>query len=408
MPCALRPLDEVGDDEEVAGIFHAFDDLELEGQSLAVFLDGAAGREPVASSIRRSSPASARLRNSAASSTAAPPSPTEKRGRIGCLHPRPEGATLRDLDRRGDRLGQIGEQRGHFGAGLEPVLGRELAPVGLDHQPPFGDADQRVMRLVVLALGEQRLVGRDQRDAARIGELDERRLGGAFGRSAVALQLDVEPVAEQPRQRLAAPARQTALAGDDRRIERPAGPSGQRDQAIGLALEPSELEMRLLVRRRLEKCARIEPHQAAVAALARGQENDARALQDRAVAGARAGLLVGEIHRQCAADDRLDARRRHLVGEFERPEHVVGVGERERGLPVGLGELGKPRDGQRAFEQRIGRVHVQMHETGPIRSSRFSAWRESCGPMRTLSTARRAGDDRMRLIPRLLALVPAS
>ena len=223
------------------------------------------------------------------------------------LHARPEGATLGDLDRRGDRLRQIREQLGHFGAGLETVLGRELAPVGLDHQPSFGDANERVMRLVVLALGEERLVGGDERDAARIGELDERRLGGAFGGGAVALQLDVEPVAEQTRQRLAAPARQTALTGDDRGIERPARASGQRNQAIGLALQPSELEMRLLVRRCLEKCARIEPHQAAVTALARGQENDARAFQDGAVAGARAGLVVGEIQRQRAADDRLDA-----------------------------------------------------------------------------------------------------
>ena len=53
-----------------------------------------------------------------------------------------------------------------------------------------------------------------------------------------------------------------------------------------------------------------------------------------------------------------------LLGEFERPEHVVGVGERQRRLLVGLGELGEPRDGQRAFEQRIGRMHVQMHEAG--------------------------------------------
>ena len=53
-----------------------------------------------------------------------------------------------------------------------------------------------------------------------------------------------------------------------------------------------------------------------------------------------------------------------LVGEFERAEHVVGVGQRQRRLAVGLGELGEPRDRQRALEQRIGRVHVQMHETG--------------------------------------------
>ncbi len=67
---------------------------------------------------------------------------------------------------------------------------------------------------------------------------------------------------------------------------------------------------------------------------------------------------------QRAADDRLDAGGGELVGEFQRPEHVVGVGERERRLLVGFGELGEPRNGQRAFEQRIGRMHVQMHETG--------------------------------------------
>ena len=69
------------------------------------------------------------------------------------------------------------------------------------------------------------------------------------------------------------------------------------------------------------------------------------------VAGARTAVLIAEIDRERAADDRLDARRRHLLGEFERPEHVVGVGERERGLAVGLGELGQPRNRQRAFQQ---------------------------------------------------------
>ena len=53
----LRPLDEVGDDEEVAGIFHPLDHLQLEGEPLAVFLDGAAGREPV----RRDAALQARL-----------------------------------------------------------------------------------------------------------------------------------------------------------------------------------------------------------------------------------------------------------------------------------------------------------------------------------------------------------
>ena len=41
----LRPLDEIGDDEEVAGIFHALDDAELEGEAVVILLSGMAGRD---------------------------------------------------------------------------------------------------------------------------------------------------------------------------------------------------------------------------------------------------------------------------------------------------------------------------------------------------------------------------
>ena len=41
----LRPLNEIGDDEEVAGVFHALDDAELEGEPIVVILDGMARRE---------------------------------------------------------------------------------------------------------------------------------------------------------------------------------------------------------------------------------------------------------------------------------------------------------------------------------------------------------------------------
>ena len=242
------------------------------------------------------------------------------------------------------------------------MLGRELPAVALRQEPALGDADQRVVRLVILAGGEQRLVGRDQRHAARIGELDQRALGGALGGGAVALQLDIEPVAEVPRQRLEARPGERALPGVDRRIERAARPAGERDQPRGLALEPGELDVRLLGRRGFQEGARIEPHQAAVAVLARRQQHDARDMRGGCRPGPR--LLVAEIDRQRAADDRLDAVARELLGELQRPEHVVGVGERQRRLPVGLRELGEPRDGQRAFEQRIGRMHVQMHEAG--------------------------------------------
>jgi len=48
--------------------------------------------------------------------------------------------------------------------------------------------------------------------------------------------------------------------------------------------------------------------------------------------------MVAEIDRKLAADDRLDAVARHLVGELQAPEHVVGVGQRQ--APAG-GRLGK-------------------------------------------------------------------
>ena len=78
----LRPLDEVGDDQEVAGIFHAGDDAEFEIEPLAVFVFACGRARRRRWRAGALSPASARLRNSAASSTTSP-SPTEKRGRIG-------------------------------------------------------------------------------------------------------------------------------------------------------------------------------------------------------------------------------------------------------------------------------------------------------------------------------------
>src|SRR5262249_58485419 len=111
---------------------------------------------------------------------------------------------LRDLDRGGDRLRKVGEQLRHLRARLETMLERELAAIGLGQQPPFGDADERVVGLVILAAREERLVAGDERDAALVGERDQRRLGGAFGGGAVSLQFDVEAGAPKPPPRLPA------------------------------------------------------------------------------------------------------------------------------------------------------------------------------------------------------------
>src|SRR5262245_6420955 len=76
------------------------------------------------------------------------------------------------------------------------------------------------------------------------------------------------------------------------------------------------------------------------------------------------GVLVAEIDRKFEAYDRLDAVACHLVGEFQRPEHVVGVGQRERRLAVGLGELTELGDLDRALQERIGGMDVEVDESG--------------------------------------------
>ena len=75
----------------------------------------------------------------------------------------------------------------------------------------------------------------------RVGEIEQRRLDLLFLRQSVTLQLDIEPVAEQPQQPLAARRRKLGLARRDREVERAAGTAGQRDQAVGAASSAASL-----------------------------------------------------------------------------------------------------------------------------------------------------------------------
>ena len=53
------------------------------------------------------------------------------------------------------------------------------------------------MRLVLVRLAELRGIGRDQRQVARIGEIDQRGLGRLLDCVAAPCQFDVEPGREQ-------------------------------------------------------------------------------------------------------------------------------------------------------------------------------------------------------------------
>jgi hypothetical protein len=252
------------------------------------------------------------------------------------------------------------------------MLGRQLAAFGFGNEPAFGDTDQRVMRFEIFAPRVERLVRASDRDPVAVSEIEQRRLDLLFFGASVTLQLDIEPVAERREKPRATRRRKLRLPGAEREIERPAGTAGQGDQPCCRDFQRVKFDVRRLVGRRVEERARGEPHQVAVAFFVCGEQHETRQLQ-RMAWMARC-LLVAEIDGERAADDRLDAGARELVRELKRAKHVVGVGQRERRLTVGFGELGELADGQRAFQQRIGRVHMQMHKTGigHVSSSRIS------------------------------------
>ena len=74
---------------------------------------------------------------------------------------------MRDLDRVVDRLRQIGEELRHLRLALQEIVRRQPAAVVVGDDRALGDGDQRVMRLVVVARREERLVGGDQRQFVR-------------------------------------------------------------------------------------------------------------------------------------------------------------------------------------------------------------------------------------------------
>ena len=190
----LGPFDEVGDDEEIAGKLHLDDDVELEGQAFVVLLPRVAGREAVLGETGLEPGARLAAELLLLVDRLAAGDGEARQDRLSGQ--RPIGAAHGDLDAGFRRLRQVGEQLHHLRARLEPVLGREAAAVGGRNQRALGDAEQRVMRLVVAAGGEIGFVGRDQRQTVPVGEVDQRRFGRGLGFGPVALQFDIETPVE--------------------------------------------------------------------------------------------------------------------------------------------------------------------------------------------------------------------
>ena len=113
-----------------------------------------------------------------------------------------EGATSRDFHRIFNRLRKICKERDHLLLAFEIMLcGQAATWFRLIDIGPFGNTDQRIMRLVHLGFGKIDVIGRHQGQIHRVGHLHMAPLGQGFRlRLAVlarmALQLYIKAVRE--------------------------------------------------------------------------------------------------------------------------------------------------------------------------------------------------------------------
>ena len=167
----------------------------------------------------------------------------------------------------------------------------------------------------------------------RVGELEELRLDVVLGLEAVALDLDVKPVAEHLLEAVEPRFGEAGLAVAQGAVDGAVGAAGERNEAIGVRGDDVRRRMRRLDVGGIEMRAADELHQVGVAGVVHRQQRDV------AVAGLAYGrhaalgpvvAAIFEVDREADADDRLDAGVRQLVGELQRAVEVVGVGEAQR------------------------------------------------------------------------------
>ncbi len=347
----LRPLDEIGDDQEIPGEAHPPDHAELVLQPFRVpRAGGGVGAhriEPADQALGRHGADGFLLALPGAHLRAA------RQQRLAALgHHR---AAPRDRERVVAGIRQVGEQHPHVGGGLEPALRADLAALGVGQLAAFGDAQQRLVRLVHRRAGEIAVVGGHERQPGGVGQRDQPGFHRPARRVAMAVQLDRDPVGERLGQRGEQPLRLRFLAFGEQAGERPAGAAGQQDQPLGMGGEGGERDLRLQPRLGLQEAARGQGLQI-------GEPGRGLRQQHQRVGRQARGLRTGE--RDLAADDRLDPLGGAGLAELQRAEQVGGVGDGDRGHPrlarerrdlVGL-------DG--ALAERIGGMDAEMDEIG--------------------------------------------
>ena len=158
----LGPLDEVGNDQEVAREAHLLDHVELVGEPVLVRLELDVGRQPVAF-FQRDEAALGHFLQRILLGAAGKLGVARQDGLARHRH---VGAALGDHQGIVASLRQVGEELAHLGGRLEIMLRGQPAAVGILDMGALLDAQQHVMRLVHRGLGKMHVVGRHQWQAA--------------------------------------------------------------------------------------------------------------------------------------------------------------------------------------------------------------------------------------------------
>ncbi|MCY1170735.1 hypothetical protein D9M73_108220 [compost metagenome] len=271
---------------------------------------------------------------------------------------RADAAALRHHQRVGDRLGQVGEQLAHVLGGLHPRIGRGARPVFAGDIGRIGDAQQRIVRLAEILRGEAARVGRDQRQIAVIGEIEQRRFGLAFDLVEPPGQLDIEPVGEQRLQAIGISQRALRLILGEQPRQAAFAPGGEREQAVGMPLQRREIDMRREFQRPIKMRARHQYAQVAIAILILRIEREP---VDHRCGGVR---HVGAAHAQHRADHRLHPRRARGIAKRHRCVQAIAVGQGGGGKAQFLRALGNRLGLDRAVEHGVGREDPKGYERG--------------------------------------------
>ncbi len=345
----LGPLDEVRHDQEVAGKAHLLDDADFALQARPVVLLRIGQLDLLQAGLQPFP----RLPGQFLGFVTAGAGIEARQDRVDLVDQ--EGAPLGNLDGIVAGFRQVGEQVAHLLGGPEPMVRRDAAAILDTHEGTVGNAQKRLVRPVEFGAGKIDVVGGDQRHVLGIGVFDK----GGFGRGApqptLALQFDIETIAEggvhgvQRRLALVHP----ALAHGH--VHRPVRPAGQKDQAFIMFSDLIPGDMRLLHIVAVDKGDGGQSHQILVAGRVLHQYDDGR---DTRPLFRRQAAKTAD--RQGATDDRLDAIILAVGRKFQGAEEIATVGNTDGGHTLLGGQLGDIGGLDRPLEQRIGRTHPQM------------------------------------------------